>query len=307
MVLLPGTPPARFLSLILGPKAARDPAIRRAVEGLRVSGHEVEVHLTWEAGDASRFARMAVDDELDAVVAAGGDGTLNEVVNGVVGAGGPQSIGVLPYGTANDFATAAGLVPDSPAAALRTLTRGELRSVDLAKVADRCFVNMATAGPGAEITTETPGEVKRRLGGLSYLVNGLARATQLEASEVRLRAPDFEWRGRAYAVAVGNGRQAGGGLRLCPRARLDDGLLDLMVLPEMPVDELLPWLGESFLSGRFVDFQSTLYRQVPWLEMESPEDIQLNLDGEPVRGRNFRFEVERGRLPMFLPSSDLFV
>lgn len=277
------------------------------------------MRLTWEHGDARRWALDGAKAGVDAVIAAGGDGTLHEVVHGVLEAGDEASsaVGVLPFGTANDFAAAAGLVVEGrgdAASFLERITSFAPRDVDLIRVRvddgdnDRILVNVATAGTGTEATRDAPPGLKRVLGDFAYLLTGLARVSHLEAWPLRLTGPDFEWSGRVFAVAVGNARRAGGGMRLCPRAHVDDGLLDLTIAPEMPLEELLPSAGESLLLGGGVpEHEPFVHRQLEWLDFEAESEQRIHLDGEPVDGRRFRFEVERGRLPMLLPSSELFV
>jgi lipid kinase YegS len=310
----------RYLRLVLGPKAAADAELRSLVEGLRRSGIEAEVRLTWEPGDGERLAREAIAEGCEAVIGAGGDGLVTEIVGALAAAArsgddeeGPKlpALGLLPYGTGNDFATAAGLLPGRPSHALRCVTRGEHRPVDVVEVrvdgqSRGHFLNMATAGSGAEATVETSTEAKRWLGSLSYLVSGLSRVSRIEALELRVEGADFEWQGRAFFLAIGNGRTAAGGIPLCPRALADDGLFDLALLPEMPFDQLLPQLGERLFQGSLVELESLVEHRSAWLELESPVELQVNLDGEPIHGRRFRFEIVPNALRLFAPPGPLF-
>lgn len=103
--------PNRWMRIIVNGKSAGDPALREAVATIREQGYRLEVRVTWEGGDAARYAGEAVKDQIDVVIAAGGDGTINEVVNGVLQADDAPKIavGIVPYGTANDFATGCGI------------------------------------------------------------------------------------------------------------------------------------------------------------------------------------------------------
>lgn len=316
----------RYLRLILGPKAAADVELRSLVEGLRRSGIEAEVRLTWEPGDGERLAREAIAEGCEAVIGAGGDGLVTEIVGALAAARSSAgedeeasdeeaskvpALGLLPYGTGNDFATAAGLLPGRPGQALRCVTRGEDRPVDVVEVrvdgqSRGHFLNMATAGSGAEATVETPAEAKRWLGSLSYLVSGLSRVSRIEALELRVEGADFEWQGRAFFLAIGNGRTAAGGIPLCPRALADDGLFDLALLPEMPFEQLLPQLGERLFQGSLVELESLVEHRTTWLELESPTEMQVNLDGEPIYGRHLRFEIVPNALRLFAPPGPLF-
>jgi lipid kinase YegS len=230
----------RHLCLVLHGKAAGRPEIREAVGTVRNDGHRIDVRVTWEAGDTQRYAKEAAAQGVDTIVAGGGDGSLNEVVSGIVDGSGPIrcSIALLPLGTANDFAHGCGIPVDDPTAALRLATQTEPKPIDLCQINGRVFANMATGGFGTRVTVETDPNLKKWLGGASYLLTGVQKFNQFGAEEGRFRGPGFDWEGRFVAMAVGNGRQAGGGIQLCPEAQIDNGLLDVVVLPEVPQEQI---------------------------------------------------------------------
>jgi diacylglycerol kinase family enzyme len=140
------------------------------------------------------------------------------------------------------------------------------------------------------------------LGGVAYLLTGLVSWGSIQARPVRLKAPTLTWDGNLYVLAVGNGRQAGGGFRLCDRAKLDDGLLDVLVIPEVPLEQVLGLLGELLAGQTPDDPEHLLYHQVPWLEVEAPDGMPFNLHGEPLQGNSFRFEVLPRQIRFFLPA-----
>jgi YegS/Rv2252/BmrU family lipid kinase len=188
---------------------------------------------------------------------AAGDGTINEVVNGVLQADpSPRTaVAAAPYGTANDFATACGIPTDDTMAALQLAAGGEARPIDVGKVNDRFFINVASGGFGAEVTASTPIEMKKALGGAAYSIRGPVTAVKMTPYQGKLVTPEGEERGSMIVMAVGNGLQCGGGFQMTPKALLDDGLLE------------------------------------------------LNLDGEPVQGTEFQFDVLARRLPFVLPAA----
>ncbi len=291
------------LRLILHGKAAGREPVRQAVQEIRAEGHRVEVRVTWEAGDTVRFAGEAAADGVDTVVAGGGDGTLNEVVRGVLEESeSPRcSVGLLPLGTANDFAHGCGIPVDDPAAALRLAAESRPQPIDLGTVTGRVFVNVASGGLGTKLTVETPPQMKDVLGGASYLITGLRRFGDIQPVTGRFRGPDFSWEGGFWAMAAGNGRQAGGGVPLCPEARLDDGLLDLAVMPKLPDEERVAKLSALLKEGLPALEREVVYRQLPWVEVEVPSRLHVNLDGEPIRQDRLRFEVREHWLPFHLP------
>lgn len=296
---------ARTLSIILKQEAAEDDALREAVADLRSRGHTVDVRVMWEAGDAGRFATEAASNGVDVVVAGGGDGTLNEVANALSGAGflGRCALGVLPLGTANDFAVACNIPIDDPLAALRLAAEATPTRIDLGRMNERLFVNAASGGYGAEVTAQTPPGAKKFLGGLSYLLAGLAHLGDLTAHPTRVTAPGFEWEGALVGFTVGNGRQAGGGFKVTPRALLDDGLLDVVLFPEVPLQALGALAKDLLGPATDAPYQHLITCQAPWVAFEVVEPIQVNLDGEPAQSTSFHFGVHDERLAICLPPS----
>ena len=295
----PAPPGVRALLVLHGEHGARED-IRGVVEELRAEGVDLEVRLTWEGGHAALFASEGADDGRT-VVAAGGDGTVHEVADALVRGGAKVPMGVLPLGTANDFAASAGIPLDDPARALRLALEGaSVRSVDVLGMGEHTVVNLASAGPATRLTVETSDGLKRVLGSLSYAVSGITQIAAMEAQEGTVRGPDFEWSGRFLALAVGNGSQAGGGIVLCPDAVIDDGLLDVRVVPEG--DGAGRLLLDSLLHGRDAALEEASFgHRGAWVEIETAETLHVNLDGEPVEGTSFRFEVRKGALRLALP------
>ncbi|HDP3881858.1 TPA: lipid kinase YegS, partial [Pseudomonas aeruginosa] len=189
-------------------------------------------------------------------------------------------------------------IPLEPAAALALLDQ-TARPIDLGAVNGKLFLNMATGGFGSKVTANTSEDLKKVLGGAAYLLTGLTRFSEVHAAQGRFSAPDFQWEGEFLALGIGNGRQAGGGHVLCPQARVDDGLLDVSILPT-PQD-MVGTLGTLLGGGNGVESLFVRAR-VPWLEVEAAEGLDVNLDGEPLEGRKLRFSVSPGALRVHLPA-----
>lgn len=274
--------------LILNGKEAGNQDVRSAVKNLRDEGMTLHVRVTWEQGDAKRYVDEAATLTVETVIAGGGDGTINEVASALIAL--PEanrpSLGILPLGTANDFATSCN-IPLQIENAMQLAVKGRAVAIDVAQVNDKhYFINMATGGFGTRITTETPEKLKAVLGGASYFIHGLMRMDAIKADSCEIRGPGFEWSGDALVIGIGNGRQAGGGQPLCPDALINDGLLQLRLLI---AEELLPALLASVFSGE--KNKNVIETTLPWLEITAPHDITFNLDGEPLSGKNFRIEV----------------
>ena len=294
--------------LIINGKSAGDEDLRAAVGRLRARGMAVDVRVTWEDGDAARYVGEAIADAASTIVAAGGDGTLSEIAAALASrdeaAGALPALGLVPMGTANDFATAAGL-PAAPDAALDLVAATPAHAIDLLRLQAKDHVhwaaNLASGGFGTQVTVETPEGMKKLLGGLAYLLTGLAKLGRIEPVEATLRGPDFHWRGGFIALGIGNGRQAGGGQALCPDARIDDGLLDVTVIPELSGD-VAATLGTVLSEGKLAALERIATRaRLAWLEIDAARPLSLNLDGEPVEATRFRIDCVPRRVRMHLP------
>ena len=302
--------PAPHWLLILNGKSAGDEDLREAVATMRERGIALDVRVTWEAGDAKRYVSEAIADCVRTLIAAGGDGTLSEVATALADrdepADGLPILGLVPLGTANDFANAA-QIPLEPLPALEMIAAAaSSASIDLLKlIVDdggiHWCANLASGGFGTQVTVETDEGLKKMLGGLAYLITGISKLGRIEPLQARLRGPEFQWQGDFIALGIGNGRQAGGGQVLCPEAFVNDALLDLTVVPELS-GEVAGTVGTLVTDGKAAALERVATRaQLPWVEIDGPEPLTLNLDGEPVASRHFRIECVPGRLRMHLP------
>jgi diacylglycerol kinase family enzyme len=219
---------------------------------------------------------------VDLLIAAGGDGTLNEVVHGLMdlSVAARPILGIVPLGTANDFATGCG-IPREPAKALALCMKGDGVSIDVGKANDHWFINAASSGFGAEITATTSPELHHYQG--------------------RVIVPGREITGSGPVAIVGNGRQTGGGIQVAPRACIDDGLLDVLVVRQISPTALLAAARE--LQQLPPDGEYVSYFQTPWIEVHPEEAIPVNLDGEPLRFSSVRYEAVPKAISLILPAN----
>jgi lipid kinase YegS len=294
--------------LILNGKSTGNEDVREAVRVLRERGIDLQVRVTWEGGDAERYVAEAIEHGVDTIIAAGGDGTLSEVAETLAHRDEPAdvlpSLGLLPLGTANDFATAAG-IPAEPLDALTLIETQSAQPIDLLRIDAEGKTwwcgNVASGGFGTEVTVETDEGLKKVLGGLAYLVTGISRLGRIEPIPASVRTPDFHWEGGFIALGIGNGRQAGGGQVLCPEAVINDGLLDVTVIPELS-GEVVSTFAALVKGGKRGALEQVAERsRAPWVEIDAQQPMTLNLDGEPVRARRFRIDCIAGRVRMHLP------
>jgi len=306
--MLDDTPSSR-LAIVNG-KTAEQPEVEAALELLLADGQPTDVRVTRTPGDARRLAREALDAAVDRIIVFGGDGTLNQVVSGLAA---PDStrpfagvLGVVPTGTANDFATCAGIPAESPSDAVRSLADCRPEALDLGRVsgaAEATFLNVVTAGFGSEVSSETPEELKAVLGRLSYLVAGIASAGDFEPREATVVAPGFERRIAFYLLAIGNARCAGGGIPVCPDADPTDGLFDVTIIPVGKAGAAAVEIVRQGLEGAG---DAGIRFRAPWLEVRGDDGLQVNLDGEPASGPSFRFEVMPRAVTVLLPPDSPF-
>jgi diacylglycerol kinase family enzyme len=154
-------------------------------------------------------------------------------------------------------------------------------------------------------SSETDPELKRRLGGLAYAITGISHFAELSANKGQFRAEAFSWNGPFLALAIGNGRQAGGGVPLCPEALIDDGLFDLMVLPHLDHAARLDAFSNLLHEGAASLRTKLVTARSSWIEYESEDELNINLDGEPLLLKRFRVECRKRALPVHFGETPL--
>ncbi len=285
--------------VIVNPRAGRfsDLAtIEAALAGL----HGAELHVTAGPGDATGLARRAAEEGCELVVAAGGDGTLNEVVNGLVpphepadretGATRRPRLALLPLGTGNDFARTIE-VPADTAEALEVLARGRTAQVDVGRLtvggAARSFINVSGGGFSGSLDAHLDARVKRAWGPLSYLRTAIEALPELGTYDLAIELDGGAAGGgetlelAVYSVLVANGRHVAAGIPVAPEARLDDGLLDLLVIPAASVPQLAV-LVPQILLGRHLDSDLVAFHRAARIAIRSQPAMWFNADGELV-------------------------
>jgi diacylglycerol kinase (ATP) len=301
------------ISVIINPPSPEAvEALRSAVERLREEGHTVHPRATFESGDAHRFAWKSAEYGADLVVACGGDGTINEVVNGLYdwieerakeGEDQPvlPRVGIVPLGTGNDLAGGMGIRSGDPEGALLDAVSGQPYPVDVARVNGRYFLNVSTGGIGAEATDEASGDLKRVLGPVAYLITGVKKFVHLQASHARFTSGDEVVYDDGFLLfAVGNAWRTGGGNWVTSQADPADYLLDLCIVQEMTHVELVRF-APQIRAGRHVNHPKVTYLKVRELTVESDEEMTVNADGEPLSARRFEYDLGPHRLTLMVP------
>jgi len=268
--------PRKHLVLVVHGARADRADFRHLVSWVREKGHLVEVRPTWEEGEGVHMAADAAHRGVDAVVAVGGDGTVNEVVNGLDGYETP--LGIIPLGTANDFARQVGIPPDADHAMDVVLQRPPVR-MDTLSLNGRRFLNVSSGGMGAEATAETPSEAKASLGPMAYAITGMRKLADYETRRVQFLGAGFEFSGDVLLFTVGNARATGAGTLVAPHASVTDGVLDLCIVEAMPRRDFAR-VVLSMKHGEHLEHERVHYVQLRDVVIEADEPLTVNVDGE---------------------------
>lgn len=257
----------------------------RALTRLRTSGVRVDLWQTRRKGDALALARTAAGNGADLVIAAGGDGTINEVVNGLAYTGVP--LGVLPLGTANVFARELSL-PRDPEGAAAVILREATRTVHLGRAADRLFLVMAGVGFDAQVVYELDLGLKALAGKLAYLATGLKVLFAPPRRPLRISIDGEEVAG--YGAIVGKGRHYGGGFRATPLADLERRELDVCVFQKSSPWSILRYAA-GIARGNHLALPDVHYRKGVRVRISSTHPLHVQADGDLIGTLPMEFTV----------------
>lgn len=278
--------------VILNPEAG---SVKNVAAVIRRIRHlpDVDVRRTARKGDAVRFARTALRKGCEMIVAAGGDGTLNEVVNGIGATNSNVRLGLIPLGTGNDFARTLGLPTDLDEA-IAVLAAGHTRAIDLVRVTSdkvRYFVNVSAGGFSGLVNEKLTPAMKKTWGPLAYLRSAVAALPQLRAYRTKV---SFDKKKpltlSLYNVVIANGRYVAGGRQIAPKASIDDGLLDIILIKERPAAELA-LLAAQVALGNHLSSDAIVFRRAAKVTVNSRPGMWFNVDGELVGNDPATFEV----------------
>lgn len=285
--------------VILNPSSGRERGpeyVEILTKCLRRRYESVDMSVTTGDGDAERAAATAVADGCDALFVAGGDGTLNEAMNGLAAGGLLQQIpvGIVPLGTGNDFATALG-IPLDVEEALDVLLGGREMRVDLGHVNGRVFVNTSGGGFIAEASVAVTPQLKTVAGRLAYLIGGAQALMEFDpvGAIATIQPGGRRIEHRLYAFAVCNSRLIGGGKLIAPEARIDDGLLDVCLIEAMSAIDFVA-LARKVAEGDHLDDERVHYIQAESMVIELEREVKVNTDGEVFEGRRCEYRVLPG-------------
>jgi len=272
-----------------------------AAEKLRTKGAEIALVETRSFRQTIEKAASLTTNHCDVVVAVGGDGTANAVANGLMKTAEDirPAMGLIPCGRGNDFAANLGLNDlDSAHEALRL---GRRRRVDVGKTEAGFFLGVAGAGFDSKVARRAQRQVPLLTGSMVYVFALLLTLAELDAIPAKISYEDGFYEGPILFIAAGNTDRYGGGMRITPRASLDDGLLDLCIVKPVSRFTLLRVLPRVFRGGH-LDHPAVFYAKTRWLTIESTEPAELFADGEFIQSLPVTIETLPSALEVIVPA-----
>jgi len=237
--------------------------------------------------------RDALSSDCERIIVAGGDGTVSSAIATTwQQSAEPAELAIIPLGTGNDLARSLGIFNADILQACETALEGPSCPIDLICITEdteTIFVNAATGGFGGEVTSNVTTDDKRRWGGFAYWLSALSRLAELQEYHISLELDGHIHEQDIYGLAVGNGRFVGGGFQIAPDALLDDGLMDIVVIPALPKVELLS-AGINFFLGR-EDPDGVQVLRASQLHLRSKPEMLFSVDGEPLQSIEADFQV----------------
>lgn len=292
---------------IAGPWDVRR-SLKRVCSALEEHGWSVDISETEKPGDAILLARTAAQEDCDVVIAAGGDGTVNEVVNGLVGT--RTALGVLPVGTGNLWAKQLGIPTYTLTNPLRLqdaatgLAKGTVRLVDVGRVNDRHFLCWAGIGLDAQVTAEMEPRQRhtKRLGMLPYVIAAVLVARDFKGVRTRVKLDGSVVRGRTVLILVSNIQQYAGVLQVAREARMDDGLLDVFVFKGLGFPYVVRHLTK-IISQRYLQDPKIVHRQARKIEVLTEQATPVQVDGDPIGTTPVTLQAVPRALRVLVPPS----
>ncbi|MFZ4453499.1 diacylglycerol kinase [Salibacterium aidingense] len=249
------------------------------LDRLENEGYEASAHMTKREGGARDEARRAGESGFDVVVAAGGDGTIFEVINGLAELKRRPKLGIIPAGTTNDLARALGLHRNDIESVCDVICSNHSQPIDIGKVNDQYFINIAAGGKLTELTYDTPSKLKTMLGQFAYYVKGFEKLRFLKPKYARIEYDGKLFEGEIMMFLISNTNSVGGFEKLVPNAQFNDGMFDMIVIKKTNIPELIR-IGSQALNGEHLHHDKIMYMQANRIKIDVEEDMELNLDGE---------------------------
>lgn len=290
--------------IIYNPTSGRElfkKELANVLERFEKAGYETSAHATTGEGDATEAAKVAVERKYDVVVAAGGDGTINEVINGIAEQNYRPKLGIIPVGTTNDFARALS-IPRDIKKAVDIITDDHAMKLDIGKVNEHYFMNIAGGGKLTELTYEVPSKLKTMLGQLAYYIKGIEMLPSLKPTRTRIEYDGTIIDDDIMLFLVANTNSVGGFEKLAPEANLDDGYFDVLILRKTNLAEFIR-IATLALRGAHLEDKHVIYTKAKHIKVIPEEKMQLNIDGEYGGLLPGEFSNLQQHIEFFVPES----
>ncbi|RVU54031.1 diacylglycerol/lipid kinase family protein [Anaerosphaera multitolerans] len=283
------------IKIIANPKSGKEQAINKInalISLFSQDGYKIDLRFTTKRGDAMIFAEE--DDGEDLIISVGGDGTLNEVVNGLYKSKRDVPLAILQAGTVNDFANVL-KIPNNIRGFYEMIKRGKIKKVDLGMAGDRVFVNVAAGGMFTNIAYQVPEEKKTLLGRMAYYIEGVKELTKLgnpEESiiEAKINCEELNTVENVLMFIIANSASVGGFRYLAPDAEVFDGYLDVLIVKELELYDI-PLLLPSILNGTHTEHDKVIYLKTKEITIESNKDVVIDVDGEKTESLPMTFKI----------------
>lgn len=289
--------------IIYNPTSGREAMRSDLVDILAVyeqAGYETSAFATTPApNSAKNEATRAAKEGFDLIVAAGGDGTLNEVINGIAGLEKRPTLAIIPAGTTNDYARALRIPRDDPIAAAKLILRKNKKfKIDLGQAGDNYFMNIAAGGTLTELTYEVPSQMKSLFGYLAYLAKGAELLPRVKPVEMSIKYDDHEYKGKASMILIALTNSVGGFEQIVPDASLDDGKFTMIIVKESSLAGMMRLMAKA-LQGKHIGDPGIVYAKASDIDVipVNQDRVMINLDGEyggdaPMHFHNLKQHLE---------------
>nr|WP_281374389.1 diacylglycerol kinase family protein [Halobacillus locisalis] len=267
--------------LIVNPSSGKEEALDYVEEIesiLQEKNYDVDVAQTEKELDATKYCQDACKNEFDLVVSLGGDGTLNETINGMVDQEHRPLLGIVPLGTVNDFARALN-IPLDPSEAINVLRSDKRNHVDIGRFNNRYFINIVAVGAVAEATYEVSPEQKTKFGPLAYVMEGFKTLTSKRSYPLKIEHDDGVWEGESFLFLAALTNSTAGFEKLSPEAEVNDGVVHGYIIKNVNMVRLASILT-SILRGQLKNEEDVEYFTTSRLRVTSSESLISNVDGE---------------------------
>lgn len=288
--------------IIYNPTSGREALKNDLVEILNIlerAGYETSAFATTpEPNSSQNEAKRAAQAGFNLIIAAGGDGTINEVVNGIAPLKHRPKLGIIPAGTTNDYARALKIPRESPIEAAKVIANGKTVKMDIGRANDKYFVNIAAGGLLSELTYAVPSEFKTLFGYLAYLVKGAELLPRVKPINMHLEYDDGVYDGKASMFFLALTNSVGGFEQIVPDASLDDGKFTLIVVKTSNLLEMMRLITMVLNGGKHINDANILYVKTSKLVAKPvDEKMMINIDGEyggdaPMKFKNLKRHIE---------------